>query len=268
MTSAPVSVAAPVMEVFASIQGEGVWIGEPQVFLRLRGCPLRCGWCDTPGSWLVRSGAEARIDAPSGARHEPAWATAFQAACWIGEVEPREARTVSITGGEPLIWPDFILGLKPMMGGRRLHLETGGGHPSSLERVLDVCDHVSLDLKLPDELAEPVEVGAAEWIEPAPSSPEEWTRARRASLGLLGAGRDACAKLVVTAGRRPHEYAPLFEDVARQAPRLPLILQPVTPLGGYEAPSNELLTELVEDARDLDLAVRVVPQVHRALGLP
>ena len=35
----------PVMEVFASIQGEGAYVGEPQVFVRLRGCPLRCAYC-------------------------------------------------------------------------------------------------------------------------------------------------------------------------------------------------------------------------------
>ena len=50
-TSSPTPVTAPVMEVFCSIQGEGLWVGQPQTFLRLRGCPLRCRYCDTPGSW-------------------------------------------------------------------------------------------------------------------------------------------------------------------------------------------------------------------------
>ena len=44
-------VVAPLLEVFASVQGEGAYVGEPQVLVRLRGCPLRCRWCDTPGSW-------------------------------------------------------------------------------------------------------------------------------------------------------------------------------------------------------------------------
>jgi hypothetical protein len=37
---------APLLEVFASIQGVGRYTGEAQVFLRLAGCPLRCRYCE------------------------------------------------------------------------------------------------------------------------------------------------------------------------------------------------------------------------------
>ena len=80
-------VEAPVMEVFASIQGEGRYAGEPQVFVRLHGCPLRCRYCDTPGSWDP-GGTRARVALPGATRREPALATPFQTACWIAEVEP------------------------------------------------------------------------------------------------------------------------------------------------------------------------------------
>ena len=36
-----------VSEIFYSVQGEGIQIGLPTIFLRLFGCDLRCMWCDT-----------------------------------------------------------------------------------------------------------------------------------------------------------------------------------------------------------------------------
>jgi len=261
----------PVMEVFASIQGEGAYVGEPQVFVRLRGCPMRCEWCDTPGSWDF-DGESARIAEVQGNAREDAWATPFQVATWIARVEPREARTVSVTGGEPLVWPEFLVALRGMIGERRMHLETAGGHPRSLEAVIDVVDHVSLDLKLPQDLAPPLEPvpladRAAPTREEAPRGADEWRAARRRCLELV-AERDACAKLIVAGNRTLVDFEPLLEDLANLAPDVPLVLQPVTPANGVTAPGADFMTDLVEEARDLGLNVRVVPQVHRALGLP
>jgi 7-carboxy-7-deazaguanine synthase len=37
-----------VNEIFYSIQGEGIRVGRPCIFVRFQGCLLRCSWCDTP----------------------------------------------------------------------------------------------------------------------------------------------------------------------------------------------------------------------------
>ncbi|MEM9801641.1 MAG: hypothetical protein AAGA20_15045, partial [Planctomycetota bacterium] len=178
-----------------------------------------------------------------------------------------------ITGGEPLVWPAFVRALRPMLAPRRVHLETAGGHPEALARVLDAIDHVSLDLKLPSDMDAPVELAQSEGddapvatTEAAPVDAEEWTLARRRSLDLVR-DRDACAKVVVAAGREGRAYEPLFEDVARRAPDLPVFIAPATPVRDVDAPSLDLLVDVVERARDLGLDVRVLPQIHRALGI-
>jgi organic radical activating enzyme len=279
--------AAPVLEVFASIQGEGAFAGEAQTFVRLRGCPLRCRWCDTPGSWTLHAHDRARIAAERGTRREESWATPFQVACWIADVEPGAPRTVSLTGGEPLMWPDFVGALKGMIGERRLHLETAGAHPRTLERVLDRCDHVSLDLKPDLDLDPPVELfdatpsdglespgsHASDAItlgvtrERAPVTRAEWSAAREACLRLV-AGRDACGKIVVSGAREARDFTVLLDEVEACAPGLRVYLQPATPCGGAAAPPSELVLAVCEMARDRDLDVRVVPQLHRTLGLP
>ena len=75
-----------VTEIFHSIQGESSFVGQPCVFVRLTGCPLRCTWCDT--EYAFYGGNEQSIE------HI------------LGKVESYGCRLVEITGGEPLAQSD------------------------------------------------------------------------------------------------------------------------------------------------------------------
>jgi len=71
-----------ITEIFYSLQGESSFVGLPTVFIRLTGCPLRCGYCDTAyaftgGQWM-------------------------QVSDILQQVKQYNATTVCVTGGEPL----------------------------------------------------------------------------------------------------------------------------------------------------------------------
>lgn len=254
----------PIHEVFASIQGEGAFVGEPQVFVRVEGCPLRCAWCDTPGTWtLPAEDARPAQDSPGLGR---AWSTANEIAATVEASDPGGALPVSLTGGEPLMWPGLIRELREHLPTRRLHLETAGAFPESLEAVLDCVDHVSADHKLPADLRDPVALRTPANQEPAPRDSASWRACRAAVLPLLE-GRDACAKLVVAGGREVGDYDEILGDHRELAPSLPLFIQPATPTRSVSAPLSDLIQELSRRALALGLSARVIPQLHVQLGL-
>jgi 7-carboxy-7-deazaguanine synthase len=102
-----------ITEIFYSLQGEARSVGWPTVFIRLTGCPLRCGYCDTSyafqgGEWYVLDDV-------------------------LQEVARYNTRHVTVTGGEPLAQkPCLDLLTRLCDAGYEVSLETSG--------ALDVSD--------------------------------------------------------------------------------------------------------------------------------
>jgi len=96
-----------ITEIFLSLQGETTFVGLPTVFVRLTGCPLRCGYCDTAYAF-------------SGGRMMPM-------ADVVGQVLAYGVRHVTVTGGEPLAQPNAIgLLMRLCDEGLSVSLETSG----------------------------------------------------------------------------------------------------------------------------------------------
>lgn len=77
-----------ITEIFHSIQGESSFAGQPCVFIRLTGCPLRCAWCDT--AYAFYGGIEMTRDEI------------------LSRVRAYGCPLVEVTGGEPLAQPDCL----------------------------------------------------------------------------------------------------------------------------------------------------------------
>jgi 7-carboxy-7-deazaguanine synthase len=114
-------------EIFHSLQGESRSSGFPTVFVRLTGCPLRCGYCDTEYAF-----------------HEGQWMEIDQI---LAEVARHGARHVTLTGGEPLAQrPARTLLSRLCDAGYEVSLETSG----ALDIVgIDARVRVVMDVKTP-----------------------------------------------------------------------------------------------------------------------
>ena len=128
---APATAAAratlTINEIFVSIQGESTWAGQPCVFLRTTGCPLRCVWCDT--EYAFHEGNRWKLT------------DLVEEACSHG------VELVEITGGEPLAQPAVPeLAAALLARGRTVLVETSGAYDIS---VLPEGVHRIMDLKCP-----------------------------------------------------------------------------------------------------------------------
>ncbi|MFY0653606.1 MAG: 7-carboxy-7-deazaguanine synthase QueE [Cyclobacteriaceae bacterium] len=97
------------MEIFYSLQGEGFHSGTPAIFVRLGGCDVGCHWCDVKESWN-------EADHPAMSVEEI-----------LDEISDHHpAKTIIITGGEPLMYDLGELTEILKKYKYKLHLETSG----------------------------------------------------------------------------------------------------------------------------------------------
>jgi 7-carboxy-7-deazaguanine synthase len=222
-----------IREIFTSLQGEGLEVGQRMAFVRLLGCNLLCAYCDSP---------EARkMEGPLFYKGK-SFTNPVDVDFVIDKIEDDR---VAITGGEPLLQVDFLQELCPRLVRmqKSLYLETNGSLPDNLQQVKEYFDTICLDFKVPS----------------ATGQKQLWHEHER-SLNIA-ATADVFVKVVIDANFQPAELSTTCEIIVRVNRKIPLVIQPV-----FGRQINNLL-ELQQTALRVLDDVRVIPQIHKYLNI-
>jgi len=246
-------VPAAMVECFSSIQGEGVLVGLRQAFLRFSGCNLNCSFCDTPG--MTETPAGCQLELTPGRRDFFTVANPVSCERVVSLIEswtlgwPRIHHSISVTGGEPLLHGEHLLGWLPEL--RELlpiHLETNGTLPDALSPLIPHLDYIGMDIKLPS----------------ASGCQGLWKEHQR--FLELASQRSVYVKVVTDKSTEDWEIERCCEIIAGVDRAIPLILQPMTLPDGTIAISPLRTLEFQELASARLNEVRVIPQTHKFMG--
>lgn len=228
---------AAITEIFYSIQGEGLFVGERQIFVRFKDCNLNCDYCDTKNSG---KGVEWSSD---------------KVIKQIRKYQRGKIHSVSFTGGEPLLYTEFLQELLPQVKklGLKNYLETNGTLPKEFEKIIKMIDYVAMDIKLPSA-----------------GNPACWGQ-HQTFLEVLNDSRirsgDFFVKVILTSKTRAEEIKKAVEIIASTSRYIPLVLQPVTPIRQVRniMPKNTFAFQVL--ALERLAVVKVIPQMHKILGV-
>ncbi len=224
---------ADILEIFSSIQGEGPRVGERQIFIRFNNCNLNCNYCDVPRNIKPANLSVKEIISKirrlnNGAGH----------------------KTVSLTGGEPLLQVEFLKKLLPELKRQkyRIYLETNATLPEGLKKILKFVDIISADMKLPSVTKEK----------------PHWSK--HANFIRIAHNKDIFIKTVVSRKLKMDDFKKAVSLLKKINPKTPFIIQPA--MNGKKMQiSTKRLFKLQSYALGSLKTSLIIPQMHKILGL-
>ena len=218
---------AKIIEIFSSVQGEGPYVGEKQLFVRFYGCNLDCGFCDEKKKDFFSEYASREL---------------------VERISESREETVSFTGGEPLLQAGFLREvLSNLREEKKIYLETNGVLGKELLGILDFVDIISMDFKLPSSTG----------LRPY------W---KEHSLFLKKSRKkEVFVKAVVTNETVLSDIEMAVSIIKGIDKNIPFIIQPVSYNNSIE--KVDLTGSFFESAKRELRDVRIIPQVHKVLGV-
>jgi 7-carboxy-7-deazaguanine synthase len=184
-------------EIFFSLQGESSRVGLPTVFVRLTGCPLRCGYCDT--AYAFHEGKTLTIDDV------------------LAEVATHGAHYVCVTGGEPLAQKNCLTLLTRLCdAGYSVSLETSGALDvstvdSRVSRIVDIKTPGSGEVEK-NQWANLAQLRQSDELKFVLTSEDDYQWAKRL---ILDRRLDAVCPILLSPAFAELEYSQLAEWVLR-----------------------------------------------------
>jgi organic radical activating enzyme len=246
-------VSGNLVAIFCSYQGEGIYAGVKQIFLRLAGCNLRCDYCDTPESWEPERFY--RAENPPLSREfktyeNPAGILDIKE-CISNYISTGHFHSISITGGEPLLQTEFLKIMLPVLRQFDLpvYLETNATMPENLGQILNLVDIIAVDVKLPSSLNGVV----------------DWANSKR--FLEIASQKEMFVKSVITQKTTEDEIKNTCQIIKELNIKTPFVLQPVTPAGrNVLPPDTNILSKLKKIAQRYNIETHIIPQIHKLAG--
>jgi 7-carboxy-7-deazaguanine synthase len=262
-------------ECFHSIQGESRFAGCSTIFLRFAGgCfseegkyglsttkAIRCPWCDeVSGRASITERPAMRIERTPNKRdfYSIPNPVNLDTICqMLIDMGLEKTYCLSITGGEPLAFPDTIRELYNRVGHLApFYLETNGIRPVELEEVIDCVKYVVPDIKLPSSVG------------------NDYSDLHRRFLDICQKNRKHTTVKSVFTSKITDNDVEMLIDILKPYFKDPdfdidFCLQPVTPfgpVGSKMVPSDELQWDILMRLGEAGIRARVLPQVHKLLG--
>jgi organic radical activating enzyme len=217
---------AKITEIFHSLQGEGIYLGDPTTFVRLVSCNLDCYYCDTP---------QAKDDGK---------AIEMDASDVLAKINAitQSGQFVSFTGGEPLLQTEFISAITPTLKEKkfRTYLETNGTLPRELASIISGIDIISMDIKPPSACGKDL-----------------WGEQKRF---LETAQTKVFVKMVICDNTVPAEVERAARMISEINKDIILVLQPAE---GKSAPDMQTVRRYQALAGEMLSQVSIIRQMHK-----
>lgn len=226
---------AIIKEIFTSIQGEGPYIGVKQLFVRFCGCNLQCEYCDTTTASRLHEEGDTLEFTPTELLEQ------------VNAFDLKAMHSISITGGEPLLWADFLEEFLPLLN-NKIYLETNATLGANLKKVVDFVGVISADIKLP----------SATGVENSFALHDEFFKM------AMPFNKEIFAKIVFDDNILNDEISNCIKLGEKY--NLPLILQPKMHGNDFATSKNKIF-EVFNAFLEKHPNTRVIPQVHKFMQI-